>query len=42
VLADAFNIQAAIAVIGGLTFLSGLVAAMVMYETLPARRPAAV
>jgi MFS family permease len=36
-LADAFNIPVAIAVIGGLTFLSGLVVAMVMYETLPVR-----
>jgi MFS family permease len=41
-LADAFNIPVAIAVIGGLTFLSGLVAAIVMYETLPVRRPTAV
>jgi MFS family permease len=41
-LADAFNIPVAIAVIGGLTFLSGLVVAMVMYETLPTRRPTAV
>jgi hypothetical protein len=38
-LADAFNISVAIAAIGGLTFLSGLVAAIVMYETLPVRRP---
>ncbi len=37
-LADMFNIPAAIAVIGGLTFLSGVVVASVMYETLPARR----
>ena len=41
-LADAFNIPVAIVVIGSLTFLSGLVVAMVMYETLPTRRPAAV
>jgi MFS family permease len=41
-LADAFNIPVAIAVIGGLTFLSGLVVAIVMYETLPVRRPATV
>ena len=41
-LADAFNIPVAIAVIGGLTFLSGLVVARVMYETLPVRRLAAV
>ncbi len=37
-LADAFNIPTAIAVIGGLTFLSGVIVAAVMYETLPARR----
>lgn len=37
-LADAFNIPIAIAVIGGLTFLSGVIVAGVMYETLPARR----
>ncbi len=37
-LADAFDIPLAIAVIGGLTFLSGVVVASVMYETLPARR----
>lgn len=36
-LADAFNLSVAIAVIGGLTFLSGLVVAAVMYETLPMR-----
>ena len=36
-LADAFDIPTAIAVIGGLTFLSGAVVAGVMYETLPAR-----
>lgn len=41
-LADAFNIPVAIAVIGGLTFLSGLVVARVMYETLPVRRPPTV
>jgi MFS family permease len=39
-LADAFNIPIAIAVIGGLTFLSGVIVAGVMYETLPARRTA--
>ncbi len=39
-LADAFNIPVAIAVIGGLTFLSGAIVAGVMYETLPARRKA--
>ncbi len=37
-LADAFNIPVAMAVIGGLTFLSGVIVASVMYETLPARR----
>jgi MFS family permease len=35
-LADAFNIPVAIAAIGVLTFLSGTVVALVMYETLPA------
>ncbi|MSP14008.1 MAG: MFS transporter [Chloroflexi bacterium] len=38
VLADTLGIPWAIAAIGGLTFLSGLVVAVVMYETLPARR----
>lgn len=33
-LADAFDISVAIAVIGGLTFLSGIIVALVMYETL--------
>ena len=37
-LADAFDIPFAIAVVGGLTFISGLVVAAVMRETLPARR----
>ena len=37
-LADSLGIPFAIAVIGGLTFLSGVVVASVMYETLPARR----
>lgn len=36
-LADLFNIPVAILAIGGLTFVSGLVVATVMYETLPAR-----
>lgn len=36
-LADLFNIPVAILAIGGLTFMSGLVVATVMYETLPAR-----
>jgi len=38
VLADSLGIPVAIAAIGGLTFLSGMVVAGVMYETLPARR----
>jgi MFS family permease len=37
VLADALGIPFAIATIGGLTFLSGLIVAGVMYETLPAQ-----
>ena len=36
-LADLFNIPVAILAIGGLTFVSGLIVATVMYETLPAR-----
>ncbi|MBI5563273.1 MAG: MFS transporter [Chloroflexi bacterium] len=32
-LADAFNIPIAIAIVGGLTFLSGVIVASVMYET---------
>lgn len=35
VLADLFGITPAIAAVGGLTFLSGLVVARAMYETLP-------
>ncbi|HEX9922624.1 MAG TPA: MFS transporter [Anaerolineae bacterium] len=38
VLADALGIPFAIAAIGGLTFVSGLIVATVMYETLPTRR----
>ncbi len=34
-LADAFNLSTAIAAVGGLTFLSGIIVAGVMYETLP-------
>jgi hypothetical protein len=34
-LADAFNIPVAIMAVGLLTFFSGLIVAMVMYETLP-------
>jgi MFS family permease len=41
-LADAFGIPIAIAAIGGLTALSGLVVARVMYETLPTRRRALI
>jgi MFS family permease len=37
-LADALGIPVAIAAIGGLTFLSGVIVAGIMYETLPARR----
>lgn len=37
VLADVLGIPFAIATIGGLTFLSGLIVAGVMYETLPVR-----
>jgi len=38
VLADLFGIPTAIAAVGGLTFLSGIVVAFAMYETLPGRR----
>jgi len=38
VLADAFGIPVAIGAIGALTFLSGVIVAGVMYETLPSRR----
>ena len=39
-LADALGVLWAIAVVGALTAASGVVAALVMYETLPAaRRP---
>ncbi len=37
-LADAFNLNVAIAAIGSLTFLSGVTVAGVMYETLPSRK----
>ena len=40
-LADSLGIPVAIAAIGGLTFLSGVVVVGVMYETLPARRKGA-
>lgn len=39
-LADLLSIPVAIGVIGGLTFLSGIIVAGIMYETLPARRKA--
>lgn len=38
VLADLPGVSQAMAAVGGLTFLSGVVVARVMYETLPARR----
>ena len=38
VLADALGVTWAIGVVGGLTLLAGIVVALVMYETLPARR----
>ena len=41
-LADAFDLPTAIAAIAGLTFLSGVVVARVMAETLPARQRAPV
>ncbi len=37
-LADVWGIPIAIAAVAGLTFLSGVIVASVMYETLPARR----
>jgi len=37
-LADAFSISWAIWIIGGLTFLSGVIVAILMYETLPAQK----
>ena len=40
VVADALGMRVAIAAIAGLTFLSGLLVAVVMYETLPAQPPA--
>jgi MFS family permease len=38
VMADALGLTWAIGAVGGLTLLSGVVVALVMYETLPARR----
>ena len=40
VLADLFGISWAIDVIGGVTFLSGVVVSMLMRETLPSHRKA--
>lgn len=37
-LADALGLSWAICAVGGLTLLSGIIVALVMYETLPARR----
>jgi MFS family permease len=37
-LADALGLSWAIGAVGGLTLLSGIIVALVMYETLPARR----
>ena len=37
-LADTLGIPQAIATVAALTFLSGVIVATVMYETLPARR----
>ena len=42
VLADAMGIPFAMAAIAALTFISGIIVAVVMYETLPARRRAAL
>jgi MFS family permease len=38
VLADLFGLEVAIAAIGAVTFLSGVITAKLMYETLPAKR----
>lgn len=37
-LADIFDLALTIAIVGGITFVSGMVVALFMYETLPARR----
>jgi MFS family permease len=42
VLADSLGIPFAMAAIAALTFLSGIIVALVMYETLPGRHPAAL
>jgi len=41
VVADYFGVLQAVAIIGGLTFISGIVVAFVMYETLPTRQASA-
>jgi MFS family permease len=41
ILADLLGITSAIGAIAGLTFASGLVVLLRMYETLPSKRPAA-
>ena len=38
--ADAWSVPAAVAVVGGVTFASGLIVALVMSETLPRPEPA--
>jgi MFS family permease len=38
VLADLFGLEVAIAAIGAVTFLSGVITAKLMYETLPAKQ----
>jgi len=39
ILADLFGLALAIAAVGAVTFISGVIAAKSMYETLPAKRP---
>jgi MFS family permease len=39
ILADLFGLAAAIVAVGGMTFLSGVITAKTMYETLPSHRP---
>ena len=41
-LADSFGLTSAMAAIGVLTFGSGVIVALVMYETLPPRRSATI
>jgi MFS family permease len=38
IIADQFGLKLAIVVVGAITFFSGAITAMVMYETLPSRR----